>query len=212
MSGPVSAILPGFRLRGGFFTDTSESEEDEEAKEEEEADLATTTGSPLAPSDSGLESESEAEGSFWERPGHGGERADPSTPCSPQPTNTRFPQIGKASSRPGITGSPGCACSCLILHLSVTACDLPRPPSSWVKCRGSKEIHSFFFPSGKSFSNTTKSCLETQPDEMPSYTISAVDSAGPSAHRQHIPGHNSHIILIHARQHTGTPTHTIHVH
>ena len=151
MSGPVSAILPGFRLRGGFFTDTSESEEDEEAKEEEEADLATTTGSPLAPSDSGLESESEAEGSFWERPGHGGERADPSTPCSPQPTNTRFPQIGKASSRPGITGSPGCACSCLILHLSVTACDLPRPPSSWVKCRGSKEIHSFFSPVARAF-------------------------------------------------------------
>lgn len=116
----MSAILPGFLLLGGFFTDTSESEEEEEAKEEEEADLATTTGSPLAPSDSGLESESEAEGSFWERPGHGGERADPSTLCSPPP-KIHLPQAGKAPFRPGITGSPGRACSCLTLRLSYRA-------------------------------------------------------------------------------------------
>lgn len=44
-SGLVSAILPGFLPRGGFFADTSESEEEEEAAEEaEEADLATATG------------------------------------------------------------------------------------------------------------------------------------------------------------------------
>lgn len=68
-SEPVPATLPGFLLLGGFFTDTSESEEeDEEAKEEEEADLAMATGSPLTPSDSGLESESEADGGFWKRP------------------------------------------------------------------------------------------------------------------------------------------------
>lgn len=110
-------ILPGFLLLGGFFTDTSESEEeDEEAKEEEEADLATATGSALAPSDSGLESESDAEGGFWERPGHGDERADPAPFVAPQPTKIRLPQVRKASFRPGIIGSPGCACSCLILH------------------------------------------------------------------------------------------------
>lgn len=64
-SGLVPAILPGFLPRGGFFVDTSESEEDdEEAEQDEEADLAMDTGSPLAPSDSGLESESEAEGGF----------------------------------------------------------------------------------------------------------------------------------------------------
>lgn len=44
-SGPVSAILPGFLPRRGFFADTSESEEDdEEAEGDEEADLATATG------------------------------------------------------------------------------------------------------------------------------------------------------------------------
>lgn len=93
-SGPASsASLPGFLPRGGFFTDTSESEEeDEEADEEEqEADLATAAGSPLAPSDSGLESESEAEGGFWERPRRRGEGRPPA-PGSTPPARTRTPQ------------------------------------------------------------------------------------------------------------------------
>lgn len=120
-----AATLPGFLLLGGFFTDTSESEEeDEEAKEEEEADLAMATGSPLTPSDSGLESESEADGGFWKRQGHGGERADPSTPYRPQPTTFRLPK--KSFFRLSITGSPGCAYSCLILHLGHSA----EPPQA----------------------------------------------------------------------------------
>lgn len=54
------------------------------------------TGSTLTPSDSGMESESEADGGFWKRPGHGGERADPSTPYGPQPTKFHLLQIKKA--------------------------------------------------------------------------------------------------------------------
>lgn len=61
----TAGTLPGFLPRGGFFTDTSESEEEEGEEEEEDgADLAAATGSPLAPSDSALESESDAEGTF----------------------------------------------------------------------------------------------------------------------------------------------------
>lgn len=57
----------GFLPRGGFLTDTSESEEDDdEDDDEEDGDgCAVTTGSSLAPSESALESESEADGTFW---------------------------------------------------------------------------------------------------------------------------------------------------
>lgn len=143
-SGPVSASLPGFLPRGGFFTDTSESdEEDEEADEEEqEADLATAAGSPLAPSDSGLESESEAEGGFWERPRCRGEGRH-TAPCSPPPTRTRTAQIRHTSFRPGITGRPGCASSGLSLHCGHRA----RPPT-WAST-GTDDARDAHPPSGK---------------------------------------------------------------
>lgn len=59
--------LPGFLPRGGFLMDTSESEADEEDEEEDDDGdgCAVTTGSSLAPSESALESESEADGTFW---------------------------------------------------------------------------------------------------------------------------------------------------
>lgn len=61
---------PGFRPRGGFLTDTSESEEEEEEEaEDDDGDLTGGTGSALAASDSALESESDADGAFWRRPG-----------------------------------------------------------------------------------------------------------------------------------------------
>ena len=67
---PRAANLPGFRPRGGFLTDTSESEEEEEEEgEDDDCDLTGGTGSALAASDSALESESDAEGAFWRRPG-----------------------------------------------------------------------------------------------------------------------------------------------
>lgn len=74
------ANLPGFRPRGGFLTDTSESEEEEEEEaEDDDGDLTGGTGSALAASDSALESESDADGTFWRRPGRvrrgGGGRA-----------------------------------------------------------------------------------------------------------------------------------------
>lgn len=57
----------GFLPRGGFLMDTSESEADEEDEEEDDDGdgCAVTTGSSLAPSESALESESEADGTFW---------------------------------------------------------------------------------------------------------------------------------------------------
>lgn len=62
----LAQALPGFLPRGGFLTDTSESEEEDEEDDEEDGDgCAATTGSSLAPSESALESESEADGTFW---------------------------------------------------------------------------------------------------------------------------------------------------
>lgn len=65
----------GFLPRGGFLTETSESEsEEDEEDEEEDADLAAGSVPSLAPSEPALESESEADGTFFLRPPRGPRR------------------------------------------------------------------------------------------------------------------------------------------
>lgn len=98
--GGRAAPLPGFLPRGGFFTDTSESEEEEEEEDaEEDAGLGTATGSPLAPSDSPLESEAEADGAFWGQPAKAGIRIPcPKRPTAPTRKNPP-PQTGHANHR-----------------------------------------------------------------------------------------------------------------
>lgn len=79
--------LPGFRPRGGFLTDTSESEEEEEEEaEDDDGDLTGGTGSALAASDSALESESDAEGAFWGRPGRVRVAGGPTPPPNGDPS------------------------------------------------------------------------------------------------------------------------------
>lgn len=85
------------------MTDTSESEEEEEA-EDDDGDLTGGTGSALAASDSALESESDAEGAFWRRPGRVRVAGGPTPP--PDGDRSSWSGTGKPGSDRHPSGPP----------------------------------------------------------------------------------------------------------